>query len=65
MSEITANYDDSWKEAIGDYFESFLSFFYPEIHQKINWGKIPISLDKELERAIRSSKSLGIIRNVS
>lgn len=50
MSTITANYDETWKEAIGDYFESFLSFFYPEIHQQINWEKTPLFLDKELEK---------------
>jgi hypothetical protein len=52
MTAITANYDESWKEAIGDYFELFLSFFYPQIHQEINWNQPPISLDKELEQII-------------
>ncbi len=27
--EITANYDESWKEALNEYFDSFLSFFFP------------------------------------
>ena len=49
MTEITANYDETWKEVIGDYFDSFLAFFYPEINQEIDWTKTPISLDKELE----------------
>ncbi|MBD2281492.1 hypothetical protein [Aphanizomenon flos-aquae] len=31
MTEATANYDQTWKEAIGQYFESFLQFFYPKI----------------------------------
>jgi hypothetical protein len=57
MSEITANYDLSWKEAIGDYFESFLTFFYPDIHSQINWEKLPISLDKELEQITASSET--------
>ena len=52
MTAITANYDEPWKEAIGDYFELFLSFFYPQIHQEINWNQPPISLDKELEQII-------------
>lgn len=30
MTEITANYDETWKEVIGDYFESFLTFFIPK-----------------------------------
>jgi len=57
MSEIIANYDETWKEAITDYFESFISFFYPEIHQQINWQKTPISLDKELERITASAET--------
>ncbi|WP_413171187.1 hypothetical protein [Anabaena azotica] len=57
MTEITANYDETWKEAIGDYFDSFLTFFYPEIHQQIDWTKTPISLDKELEQITASAKT--------
>jgi hypothetical protein len=57
MTEITANYDETWKEAIGDYFDSFLAFFYPEIYQQIDWTKTPISLDKELEQITASADS--------
>ena len=57
MSEITANYDESWKEIIGDYFESFLIFFYPDIHCQINWEKQPIPLDKELEQITASAET--------
>jgi hypothetical protein len=39
MIEIKANYYETWKEIIGEYLELFLSFFYPEIHQQINWQK--------------------------
>ncbi|MEI6444050.1 MAG: hypothetical protein WCO29_13220 [Nostocales cyanobacterium ELA583] len=57
MTEITANYDETWKEAIGDYFDSFLAFFYPQVYQQIDWTKTPISLDKELEQITASAKS--------
>jgi len=57
MTEITANYDQTWKEAIGNYFESFLSFFYPKIYQQIDWSKTPISLDKELEQITASANT--------
>ena len=57
MSDITANYDDTWKEAIGEYLELFLLFFYPKIHQQIDWSKKPISLDKELEQITASSQT--------
>ncbi|MBA4457523.1 Rpn family recombination-promoting nuclease/putative transposase, partial [Cylindrospermopsis raciborskii CS-506_B] len=32
-------------------------FFFPSIHQLINWEKIPESLDKELQRVTASSKA--------
>ncbi len=57
MTEIIANYDDPWKEAINDYFNSFLAFFYPDIHSQINWEKQPISLDKELEQITASAQT--------
>ncbi|MEA5553012.1 hypothetical protein VB713_18875 [Anabaena cylindrica UHCC 0172] len=57
MTEITANYDETWKEAIGDYFESFINFFYPELHQQIDWTKNPVSLDKELEQITASAET--------
>jgi hypothetical protein len=57
MTEVTANYDQPWKEAIGDYFESFLIFFYPQIHQQINWNRTPTSLDKELEQITASAET--------
>jgi len=57
MTEATANYDQTWKEAIGQYFESFLQFFYPKIYEQIDWSKPPISLDKELEKITASSQT--------
>ena len=57
MTEITANYDETWKEAITQYFEEFLSFFFPKVHQEINWKKKPISLDKELEKITSSAET--------
>lgn len=57
MTEITANYDETWKEAISLYFLEFIRFFYPEIYPKINWDMTPISLDKELEKITASSET--------
>jgi hypothetical protein len=56
MTEIKANYDETWKEAINDYFDSFLSFFFPKVYQLIDWEKKPVSLDKELQQITASSK---------
>ncbi|MFM6873981.1 MAG: hypothetical protein ACKPKR_03495 [Microcystis panniformis] len=39
MNPTTANYDEPWKEALTEYFEAFLHFFFPEVHQLIDWTK--------------------------
>ena len=54
-NEITANYDESWKEALTEYFDSFLSFFFPVAYKAIDWTKPPESLDKELQQITASS----------
>lgn len=43
MIAITANYNDLWKEAISEYFDHFLSLFFPQVDELINWQKKPIS----------------------
>jgi hypothetical protein len=50
MTEITADFDNTWKEAIGAFFEPFLSFFFPQVHSLIDWTQPPQSLDKELHQ---------------
>jgi hypothetical protein len=57
MNQETANYDEPWKEALSEYFEPFLCFFFPEVHQLIDWTKVPQSLDKKLKRITTSSKT--------
>ncbi|MEE6161001.1 hypothetical protein U9R62_06485 [Cylindrospermopsis raciborskii DSH] len=57
MSRIRANYDEPWKEALTEYFEQFLLFFFPGIHQLIDWGKTPESL------RIKNCKNYSLIKN--
>jgi hypothetical protein len=57
MNQTTANYDQAWKGAIEKYFPEFISFFYPQIYQQIDWSKTPISLDKELEQITATSNT--------
>jgi hypothetical protein len=57
MNPTTANYDESWKEALSEYFEAFLCFFFPEVHQLIDCTKLPESLEKELKRITASAKT--------
>jgi hypothetical protein len=60
MNQTTANYDEPWKEALTEYFEAFLGFFFPEVHQLIDWTKIPESLEKELKRITASAKTKNV-----
>lgn len=57
MLEPNAEYDSPWKEAIGDYFESFLTFFFPQVYDLIDWSKPPQSLEKELQQIAPASES--------
>jgi hypothetical protein len=50
MSEITADFDNTWKEALSEFFPEFLSFFFPRVYHLIDWEQIPQPLDKELQR---------------
>ncbi len=36
---------------------AFLYFFFPEVHQLIDWTKIPESLEKELKRITASART--------
>ena len=57
MNQTNANYDESWKEALTEYFEAFLRFFFPSVHQLIDWTKSAASLDKELQQITASSQT--------
>ena len=43
-------FDGPWKEALEWFFPAFLAFFFPDIHDHIDWTHDPEFLDKELQR---------------
>lgn len=55
MTAVRANYDEPWKEALDQYFDSFLAFFFPRAYNAIDWTRTPESLDKELQEITASS----------
>ncbi|MEC4818899.1 MAG: DUF4351 domain-containing protein [Scytonema sp. PMC 1069.18] len=57
MTDIRADYDKSWKEALNEYFEDFLAFFFPAVHAAIDWTQTPESLDKELQNITASAQA--------
>ncbi len=53
--ETTDQYDSPWKEALEEYFEESMAFFFPTIHADIDWTKKYEFLDKELEKIVRQA----------
>jgi hypothetical protein len=53
--KVPANYDESWKTAIEQYFEAFISFFFPEMHSCIAWERGYDFLDKEFQQIVRDA----------
>jgi hypothetical protein len=50
--------DSAWKEMLDEYLRAFLKFFFPRIHDEIDWRRGYESLDKELAR-IRPAHAAG------
>ncbi|MCP6761963.1 MAG: hypothetical protein NHB32_25155 [Fischerella sp. CENA71] len=48
-NNVPANYDESWKAAIEQYFEKFVSFFFPAAHQAIALSKLTSAADSGYE----------------
>ncbi|MBI3977781.1 MAG: cytosolic protein [Chloroflexi bacterium] len=55
MSEIQAEFDSAWKEAIERYFEPFMAFFFPNAHAAIDWDRKYEFLDTELQQVARDA----------
>ena len=48
-------YDSPWKDMIETYLKEFLSFFFPEVAENIDWDKGFKFLDKELRKIVRDA----------
>ncbi|NUO80206.1 hypothetical protein HUU05_09030 [candidate division KSB1 bacterium] len=47
--------DSPWKEILEDLFEPFLAFFFPHIHQDIDWSRGYQFLEQELQQIVIES----------
>jgi hypothetical protein len=45
-----SDYDSAWKEALESYFRLFLAFFFPDIHNDVDWTTDHETLDLELQK---------------
>ncbi|MGB0383598.1 MAG: hypothetical protein ACPGWR_02130 [Ardenticatenaceae bacterium] len=50
-------YDSPWKEIIEQYFEEFMTFFFPKAASEIDWSRGYEFLDKELQKVVREATS--------
>jgi hypothetical protein len=64
MTSLTANYDESWKEALTEYFDSFLAFFFAEIYQqKFEETRTMPLLSHRSLRGMERGKEIGALQN--
>jgi hypothetical protein len=47
-----AVYDETWKEAMDQWFEPFVAFFFPHVYRDIDWGRGWQSRDAELRQVV-------------
>ena len=50
------DYDSPWKDVLERYFEQFIEFFFPTMHQQIYWDNGYEFLDKELQQVVRDAE---------
>lgn len=56
MPPKSVDYDSPWKEVLEKYFEDFTAFFFPTVHEGIDWARGYELLDKELQKIVREAK---------
>lgn len=50
------DFDSPWKEALDVFFEAFLKFLFPSIHEQIDWSRGHTPLDKEFQQVVREAE---------
>jgi hypothetical protein len=56
MSPANDDYDTPWKSAVMAYFREFMAFFFPRVHDAIDWRREYSFLDQELAQVVRDAK---------
>ncbi len=49
-------YDSPWKDILEAYFQDFMQFFFPAIHDDIDWYRGYDFLDQELQQVVRDAE---------
>lgn len=56
MTDTKNDFDSPWKQILEDYFTEFVTFFFPSIHQNIDWEKGYEFLDTELQKVVHDAE---------
>ena len=56
MTELQADFDSPWKEALESYLAAFMALFFPKAHAGIAWERGYEFLDKELQQVVRDAE---------
>ena len=54
---VNADFDSTWKEALRLYFRAFLLFFFPNVHNIIDWEREHVSLETEMQQMTGESEA--------
>ncbi len=52
----TDDYDSPWKDILETYFRDFVTFFFPDVAQEIDWDRGYVFLDKEFQKVVRDAE---------
>jgi len=55
LKKPSTEYDSPWKDIIEQFFSDFMAFFFPAIHEKIDWTQNYEFLDQELQKVVREA----------
>lgn len=56
MSRNREDFDSPWKDAIEEFFQEFMEFFFPAAHAQINWDREVSFLEQELRKVMPDSE---------
>jgi hypothetical protein len=55
MTDNHDDFDNPWDVLLEIYFPQFMAFFFPEIHDDINWAKGHDFMDQEFQQIVRDA----------
>jgi hypothetical protein len=51
------DWDSPWKETLHHFFRAVLAFFFPDLHDDIDWSKGYEALDKEFQQIVADARA--------